>query len=392
MSNALGNLALQSATVANAPGNPTDVVRLGDLTSGLATKAASSHTHPSTDITGFTLASRQALVGALKDSGTVAWTIGQSGTQSAGVILNPVGGIVEGTDGLEIQLSGTGAIASQAYVDAHTHAAATGSGTGSVALSVNPSTQVIVADLVIDGVGAVEVGPSGLRVIFGTSANTVPRGNHNHDGVYQVPLIASNTGHTVVFTQSGTGNAYLSADVRLDPSLGSGSIPLRSTSQGLSIPVGQSGTQVALGNHTHAVATQSAAGMMSAADKTKLDGMTAIPLPFPFYQASPLVLGHFLPGFLKRPTASTLSRLDVMLDAPLGGSLTFEAWAGSSLSTLSGTGTMLTIPLGQSGTQSMGGADVALALSSGSLLRFKIVAGVSGPGDSGNCTLLAIAV
>lgn len=39
------------------------------------------------------------------------------------------------------------------------------------------------------------------------------------------------------------------------------------------IPTGTSGTTVALGNHTHTAASGSVAGFMSAADKTKLDGI-----------------------------------------------------------------------------------------------------------------------
>lgn len=41
------------------------------------------------------------------------------------------------------------------------------------------------------------------------------------------------------------------------------------------LAIGTSGTQAAAGNHTHAAATTSAAGFMAAADKTKLDGITA---------------------------------------------------------------------------------------------------------------------
>lgn len=44
------------------------------------------------------------------------------------------------------------------------------------------------------------------------------------------------------------------------------------------IPTGTSATTVSLGNHTHAAATTSAAGFMSAADKTKLNDLKGVVL------------------------------------------------------------------------------------------------------------------
>lgn len=45
------------------------------------------------------------------------------------------------------------------------------------------------------------------------------------------------------------------------------------------IPTGSTATTVALGNHTHANASTTVAGLMSAADKTKLDGLSNYTLP-----------------------------------------------------------------------------------------------------------------
>ncbi|MDO3680427.1 hypothetical protein [Paenibacillus ehimensis] len=42
-----------------------------------------------------------------------------------------------------------------------------------------------------------------------------------------------------------------------------------------SLVLGTTGTTAAAGNHTHAAATTGAAGFLSAADKTKLDGIAA---------------------------------------------------------------------------------------------------------------------
>lgn len=49
--------------------------------------------------------------------------------------------------------------------------------------------------------------------------------------------------------------------------------PAGSTTAAGLLQIGTGATQAAAGNHTHAAATTSAAGMMSAADKTKLDGI-----------------------------------------------------------------------------------------------------------------------
>jgi hypothetical protein len=371
--NSLGDVTMETATVAGSPAQPNSVVRLADLASAISGRAPASHGHSAGDISGLEAAVSAAIALILTPDASVEIGSLSGGLLGVSVRVKPESGIEKTDDGIGLILNGAGAVALQSYVDERTHAVATGGQTSSVTVSVDAMSQEVTAEAVLDPEGAIEVGSAGLKLRFGTGATDAAPGNHSHPGDFQLPITVANAGRSVVIVQSGTGNQYLAADVRLDMSTGEGTIPLSLTASGLAIPVGTDSESVATGDHSHSIATGSEAGFLSAADKVKLDGIGGAPQPFPFY---------------RRLSDTVLKGLSVAMDAPLLAPIVLEAYVGPSLVNQTGTGVTVTIPLGTSGTTSFVNQNANLTIAAGDLLRLKVVSGTSGGGDSGHCAAL----
>ncbi len=381
----MGNSSFQNVTatrvqVANAPSSSDDAVRLGDLDAAVAGKADAVHTHVASDVMDLTARVSAELTNAIADSETVAW-VHQSGTGGH------VASVVLADDSLEAVPAGLQVSAELqsdvAAAFAAIHPPVTGSGTGTATVAVNGS-QVVSVTVVAEPGGGVLAQNDGLAVDFGTGHTQAARGDHLHTGVYQVPVTVLNVGHNVLLSQSGTGNSLLSADVRLDadpPGHGAAGVAITSGPQGLYVPTGTIPGTVSAGDHTHAAATTTVAGFMSAADKAKLNGFTQVGVPYNYHQVSALIGNGWVEGFALWPDSRVILRIDALHDAPAA-PITLLSYVGTTLATLSGTGHTFTLSAGPDGTQVLSrdtyGPDFVVPAEC--LLRWRATSGPAGAG------------
>jgi hypothetical protein len=406
MASSLREVQAISVALSQPAADAGEAVRLGEVEALLADKSDTDHVHLAAHVTDLSAAVHLELSDRLGDSSSIGWLHG-SGTGSDGhvpaVIVKPSGGLELTEDGVAVVSSGTGAFALREYVDDLAHDPVTGSGTGNITLTIGED-QVLDAEVKLapnpDGIRLGEDAGGRLYVVAGSGTDEAARGDHDHGGDYEMPLLVENVGHTVLLTLSGTEteSRTLSADVVLDADpVGHGyaGIALREGAQGLFVPVGGSGTEAAAGDHVHAAATSDEAGFMSAADKVKLDGLVGEGGPFAFrhFDEVPSYLNLSGTGWLDGlgiwPTDVGITRVDALYDAA-SAPITLEAYVGATLLTLSGTGEEFILLAGLSGTQLYSSDTYAdLTVPADTLLRWKVVAG--GPG-SGNVTLIVRAV
>ncbi len=302
----LGSTTVTSITSASAASGATELVRLGELTTLLAAHVPNSHTHTASEVTDFDESSLAAAIAALTDSDTVTWT--SSSTQiQANVALKSGGGLASDASGVYVSF---GADAGTAAEGNHTHAslhdAVTVSSTGSVAMTL--AGQMVSATVTLK--------PDGGLL-------------SDADGVYVDPdsLVAQSSGHNPVTATDTTSvqltlgsDQELSAAVILGtPSTDEGAIAVSSSGSGLVVSLGTTSTTAAAGDHTHSEATSSAAGLLSASDKTKLDSMAAslqVEQAIQFHAADYLIQGDYVGGKVKWSQNMQLTNIDVIAKAP----------------------------------------------------------------------------
>jgi hypothetical protein len=108
---------------------------------------------------------------------------------------------------------------------------------------------------------ALEITPSGVEVKLGTARNQAAKGDHTHANDHRAATVDSANKSVALAISS---KQKISAEVVAPVDGG-----LKVTNNGLEADF----TKISATNHGHANATQSAPGFMSAADKTKLDGL-----------------------------------------------------------------------------------------------------------------------
>ncbi len=260
--------------VDNAPATDDEVVRLGDLETLLAANYAPiSHDHAVGDLLDFhnqVLFAHQSEGGSHEDSDTVEWNDGAGYSRRGNVRLKSSGGLLADENGLYLDF-GDGE--NQSARGNHTHdfpATVLNPQDGSLLIALSEGEWFLSVNAE-PGTSGLMVDEEGLKVDFGTGPTQVATGDHTHEEFHD-PVTGGNTS-TVTMTVA-TGQ-IVSAAVKLSTS-SSGKVALQIDGAGLYLPVGPSGTQAAAGNHTHALATESTDGFLSAADKTKLNAFTAL--------------------------------------------------------------------------------------------------------------------
>ncbi|HEY1171031.1 MAG TPA: hypothetical protein VGH19_06630 [Verrucomicrobiae bacterium] len=238
--------------------------------------ARGDHTHAGLDQVHapLTLAASQTLAMSLAGQELTASVRlasgGGLGANESGVrVMLPEGsGLSLNNYGLSV-LFGTGAnaVARGNHTHAQLHAALTLAPSASLSMSL--TGQQLTAGLKIAADGALAVGESGVGVIFGTGHDEAARGDHTHEGLHAAVTVANSNSLTLSLNVQA-----LTGAVRLSNSPSPGEGLLRSTSSGLVVVLGESGTQAARGDHTHSSASDVLGGFMSAADKAKLDSLS----------------------------------------------------------------------------------------------------------------------
>ena len=232
--------------------------------SGIVSMAG--HEHSSGDIMDLVAAIFEQLTADLVSTPSLAWF--SDGSQLSGVVQTKAGGaLISDTGGLSVNL-GTGH--TQAAYGDHTHAqlhdAVTLNNGSTVLLSL--AGQVLTAEVVAAPAEGLTLTSSGLAVDFGSGHTQVLRG----DALTNLSLSGVNAVVNTPTLQLSISGNILSGVVVLDPAPpgGTGGLIEAGTS-GLRVKLGTTSTTAAAGDHTHAAATELADGLMSAADKAKLD-------------------------------------------------------------------------------------------------------------------------
>ena len=118
------------------------------------------------------------------------------------------------------------------------------------------------------------------QIPTGSTAATVASGNHIHDAATIAVAGFMLSADKVKLDGVATGATKNQSDViLLNRTNHTGTQPISSITGVVpiaQIPTGSTATTVALGNHTHAVATTTVAGFMSGVDKTKLDNLKGV--------------------------------------------------------------------------------------------------------------------
>lgn len=154
----------------------------------------------------------------------------------------------------------------------HTHAQlhdalTIGAGNKSLSLSVDGS-QVLTGEVIAASGGGILIGDDGVGIDFGTSHTQAAYGDHTHDNDHVAATADPTQSHTISVTVST--DQLIKADLVLKANGG-----LNSDGGGVFVEVGTTVNTIAAGDHTHANATTMASGMMSAADKVKLNGLSS---------------------------------------------------------------------------------------------------------------------
>jgi hypothetical protein len=297
LSGVLVNLAINGGLVRGPNGLAVDP----DLIAQLASVAAS-------DVSDLSDVVASLVLGQLVDSATLHWVPGSGIAGQVQVQSNC--GLMAGTNGLAVDFSVSHTQA--AYGD-HTHSQLHDALTlaPSATLTSNLSGQELSVELTLMALGGLLATSSGVAVDLGTSHTQAAYGDHTHT----LSLLDFGTGGAVqwvgeLLADSSTvgwlpTGSTLQASVKLDLSTGTGHAPLGLSGDGLYVVLGSGVAQAAPGSHGHSVATESAAGFMSAADNVALPALTGEPslLVDPPLQLVSGALSlpaatHFAPGYL----------------------------------------------------------------------------------------------
>jgi hypothetical protein len=175
--------------------------------------------------------------------------------------LKAGGGLKSSAAGVELDYgTGTGQPALGNHTHAQLHDALTTQDGQSIGFSL--TNQLLSAELRLRSGSGMTVTPSGTGVDFGAGTNQAARGDHTHTLLHN-PLTAANSNSLALTVDA---NQVLSGTVRRK----SGGAILEDAN-GIYVDLGSGTSQAARGDHTHALATTLANGLLSASDKKKLD-------------------------------------------------------------------------------------------------------------------------
>lgn len=266
MSTTLRHLTVQErAYLAHAPVSGTEPVRLQDL-AGLIPPATPAAV-PWANITGRTAGVLAVVDPWLIDGEVIEWEEGL-GTRQPVLRLAPSGGLTTGPAGLGVDLE---RVAPVDHTHWQFHDPLTVADTPSVALTL--AGQALSAAVRRRPLGGLVEEADGLGVDFGTGANQVARGDHTHSGTGH-PAATGATSNSLALVVDYTAQVIYGAVRRAaNPP---GGIEILETADGLYVPAGPSGTQAALGNHTHGTASLTQPGFLSAADYQLLRDLEAV--------------------------------------------------------------------------------------------------------------------
>jgi hypothetical protein len=258
---------IESLKVTGEPVDPTDVVRLQDLqeeTSGIG-----SHTHPAADITDWEEAVDARVAQLVRSSYSITVGYDAAADELSGEVRIRVGGgLSVDADGLGCDFgSGEQQVPRGNHSHAQLHDAVTVADTDTVDLSL--AGQQVSGSVKLATASALKVvSGQGLAVDLGEASGQAAAGNHTHAQLH-APLTKTNS-TSVAITLNGQ---ELTAEVVVDPAPPSSHGRLIKGAYGLYAELGAESGQAARGNHTHAAATTSVDGFLSAADKVKLDSL-----------------------------------------------------------------------------------------------------------------------
>ncbi len=257
-----------SFTANNAATAPHHAVRLTEFQTALSGVAPVSHQHVAANITDFAAATKIVIGLYIVDGDTVTWYA--DGTYyTASVKLKTGGGLLSDTNGVYVNVgSGVGAIAAGDHTHAQLHDPVTLGPSLSLGLTLNG--QILAGEVILAPNGGLKATISGVAVDFGSSHTQVARGDISGSGVG--PTFGASS--TMTLTEDVNGN--VTGAVKLSASPSAGNAPLTILSDGLAVPLGTTASTPAAGNHTHGLATESADGFLSAADKRTLDQMLVL--------------------------------------------------------------------------------------------------------------------
>lgn len=147
------------------------------------------------------------------------------------------------------------------------------------------------------------IGAGTSNLTIGTTASTAKAGNYvpTWAEVSSKPaVIAAGADQAAARTVLGLGTLATANTVAYASVTG---VPTANTTAAGIVQLGTGATNAATGNHTHTAATTSAAGFMSAADKTKLDGVATGATNFTAANATAAVAAKTQIAALVSPTA-----------------------------------------------------------------------------------------
>jgi len=222
------------------------------------------HQHRAVDVVDLPSAVTGLMLSNLQASTTVAPS--GTGPFSFRVITAPGGGLLVTAAGLGVD---SGVVSLVGHTHAQLHNPLTLGSMNTIAATLaNQQLQMEVR--VVPG-GGVLATPSGVQVDWSVVGRN---GNYGNNGNYA--LGTANTATVQLSLNSGT----LTATVPLDPNPpgGTGGLIVAGVN-GLRVALGTASNVAAAGNHTHAAASETTDGFLSASDKTRLDTLWASPPP-----------------------------------------------------------------------------------------------------------------
>jgi len=285
----LGNVTGAQFTSENPATLPNHLVRLDQMQAAISSGVDAGHTHTSSQITDFAEATADQVAALIQDSHTVRWNYDDPGGElSAAVALKPGGGLTSDSDGLS-----TSGVASENHTHSGLHDPVTlGTSTSIEFTLAGPGGQVLAGEVKLSGDSGLIIEGDGLQVDFGSGVNQVARGNHGHVGLHNKVTVQASTTLTPTIVD---GDQKISGDVKMDPNPPGARI--LNTSAGIYTKIGTSGA--AAYEHTHPVATTSTDGLLSAADKVKLDqyvSLVQLNQPVLYTRHDFVALGDYIGG------------------------------------------------------------------------------------------------
>lgn len=285
MPNYTGDVEVNTISSNNAAVLPKQLVRLGEMQEALDAIDVTS--------TGVTEEELPPLIftkltTSLIDGNSIEWTTTET-TMQPNVVLNDSGG-------LEITASGLGVVFGDGNDEVargnHTHdtiaAAKTFSDTNTILL--DDTLNVVTGALNIRTNGGLTSSSSGVAVDY----NWVARADHTHADLHK-PITLSNSNSVTLSLGAGANAQVLTASARLNSTPTSGYGKLHTSASGLETVLGTGADEAAPGTHTHANATVSQSGFLSAGDKAKLDGavnLSVFEVPVTLHHSGYLVEGR----------------------------------------------------------------------------------------------------